>query len=242
MPVESVTTPKFVTKHIITDFLEKEKKFLLQIEFGKIRLIWYNEIMYKFWQKTIQILSVLILIATFFFVIWLYKIGILNDQNVLKEFLEKQGSLGSFTYILIQIVQVVFPVIPGGVTTVVGALVFGPLLGFVVNYIGIIIGSIILFWLSRTYGRKFCLLFMKEETFDKYESKIDDKRGFEIFFILCMLSPISPADAMVMITGLTSMSYRKFITIILICKPLSIISYSYFWIYGGQLIQQFFNK
>ena len=83
---------------------------------------------------------------------------------------------------------------------------------------------------------------MKEETFDKYESKIDDTRGFEIFFILGMLSPISPADAMVMITGLTSMSYRKFITIILICKPLSIISYSYFWIYGGQLIQQFFNK
>ena len=70
--------------------------------------------MYKFWQKTIQILSVLILIATFFFVIWLYKIGILNDQNVLKEFLENQGSLGSITYILIQIIQVVFPVIPVG--------------------------------------------------------------------------------------------------------------------------------
>ncbi|MGZ7242389.1 TVP38/TMEM64 family protein, partial [Streptococcus pyogenes] len=69
--------------------------------------------MYKFWQKTIQILSVLIIIATFFLLIWLYKIGILNDQNVLKEFLEKQGSLGSLYYILIQIIQVVFPVIPG---------------------------------------------------------------------------------------------------------------------------------
>ncbi|CQR25498.1 membrane protein [Streptococcus varani] len=198
--------------------------------------------MYKFWQKTIQILSVLIIIATFFLLIWLYKIGILNDQNVLKEFLEKQGSLGSLYYILIQIIQVVFPVIPGGVTTVVGFLVFGSLWGFIVNYVGIIIGSIILFWLSRTYGKKFCLLFMKEDTFDKYESKIDDKRGYEIFFILCMLSPISPADVMVMITGLTSISYRRFIAIILICRPISIIAYSYFWIYGGHLIQQIFQK
>ncbi|MGT2753927.1 TVP38/TMEM64 family protein [Streptococcus ovis] len=198
--------------------------------------------MYKFWQKTIQVLSVLVIIATFFILIWLYKIGILNDQNVLKEFLEQQGHYGSLTYIAIQIIQVVFPIIPGGVTTVVGFLVFGPMWGFLVNYVGIIIGSVILFWLSRTFGKKFCLLFMKEETFYKYESKIDDKKSYEIFFILCMLSPISPADVLVMITGLTSMSYKKFMTIILLCKPLSIIAYSYFWIYGSQLLQHLFNK
>ena len=198
--------------------------------------------MYKFWQKTIQILSVLVLIATFVFVIWLYKIGILNDQNVLKNFLEKQGTLGSITYIFIQIIQVVFPIIPGGVTTVVGFLVFGHWWGFIINYVGIIIGSVILFWLSRTYGKKFCLLFMTEETFHKYSSKIDNKRSYELFFIFCMISPISPADVVVMITGLTSMSYKKFLTIILLCKPISIIAYSYFWIYGVQLVQQLFHR
>ena len=83
---------------------------------------------------------------------------------------------------------------------------------------------------------------MNEETFDKYENKVDNKRGYEIFFVFCMLFPFTPADVMVMITGLTSMSYRKFISIILICRPLSIVAYGYFWIYGGQLIQQFFNK
>ena len=198
--------------------------------------------MYKFWQKTIQVLSVLILIATFFLIIWLYKIGILNDQNVFKDFLEKQGSLGSLTYVLIQITQVVFPIIPGGVTTVVGFLVFKFWWGFILNYIGINIGSIILFWLARRYGKKFCLLFMNEESFDKHEKKVDNKRGYEIFFVFCMLFPFTPADIVVMISGLTSMSYRKFISIILICRPFSIIAYSYFWIYGGQLIQQFFNK
>ncbi|HEL9644492.1 TPA: TVP38/TMEM64 family protein [Streptococcus suis] len=193
--------------------------------------------MYKFWQQTIRVLSIVTLIATGFFLIWLYRIGILNDQNVLTDLIKSLGAFGSLTFLLIQIVQVVFPIIPGGVTTVVGFLVFNFWWGFFLNYIGISIGSIILFWLSRRYGKKFCLLFMSEETFYKYESKIDNKRGYEIFFIICMLSPISPADIIVMITGLTSMSYRKFITITLLCRPLSIVAYSFFWIYGSQWLQ-----
>ncbi|HEL1640056.1 TVP38/TMEM64 family protein [Streptococcus suis] len=193
--------------------------------------------MYKFWQQTIRVLSIITLIATGFFLIWLYRIGILNDQNVLTDLIKSLGAFGSLTFLLIQIVQVVFPIIPGGVTTVVGFLVFNFWWGFFLNYIGISIGSIILFWLSRRYGKKFCLLFMSEETFYKYESKIDNKRGYEIFFIICMLSPISPADIVVMITGLTSMSYRKFITITLLCRPLSIVAYSFFWIYGSQWLQ-----
>ncbi|HFU3799735.1 TPA: TVP38/TMEM64 family protein [Streptococcus suis] len=195
--------------------------------------------MYKFWQKTIQILSTITLIGTFIFLFWLYRIGILNDQNVLSDWIKNQGALGSLFFLLLQIVQVIFPIIPGGVTTVVGFLVFNFWLGFFLNYVGISIGSIILFWLARRYGKKFCLLFMSEETFHKYESRIDNKRGYEIFFILCMLSPISPADIVVMITGLTSMSYRKFITITLLCRPFSIVAYSFFWIYGSQFLQQF---
>lgn len=195
--------------------------------------------MYKFWQKTIQVLSIITLIGTFIFLFWLYRIGILNDQNVLTEFIKGHGAFGSLSFLAIQILQVVFPIIPGGVTTVVGFLVFNFWWGFFLNYVGISVGSIILFWLARRYGKKFCLLFMSEETFYKYESKIDNKRAYDIFFILCMISPISPADIVVMITGLTSMSYRKFITITLLCRPFSVVAYSFFWIYGSQLLQQF---
>mgnify|MGYP003611504948 len=173
--------------------------------------------MYKFFQKVIQVLSVLVLIGTAIFLFWLYKIGILNNQNALSNLLQNQGVYGSLTFIGLQIIQVVFPIIPGGVTTVVGFLVFKFWWGFILNYIGINIGSIILFWLARRYGKKFCLLFMNEESFDKHEKKVDNKRGYEIFFVFCMLFPFTPADIVVMISGLTSMSYRKFISIILIC-------------------------
>ncbi|MGT2749874.1 TVP38/TMEM64 family protein [Streptococcus orisasini] len=191
-------------------------------------------------QKTIQFLGILALIASVILVIWFYKLGILNDSNALKDLVHRHKVLGPLIFILVQIFQIVFPVIPGGVTTVAGFLIFDTWLGFILNYIGIIIGSVLLFLLVKWLGRKFILLFMKRETFDKYEAKLESET-YERLFIFCMLSPVSPADIMVMITGLTSMSLKRFTTILLITKPLSIISYSYFWIYGSKFIEHLFK-
>ena len=90
--------------------------------------------------------------------------------------------------------------------------------------------------LVRLYGRKFILLFIDEETFYKYEAKLDTQ-NYENFFIICMLSPISPADVVVMITGLSRISLKRFTFIILLAKPISIISYSYIWIFGGNILK-----
>lgn len=193
---------------------------------------------YRFAQKLIRISSFLALIATGFLVFWLYHIGILHDSNVLKSTLHRYTILGPLIFIAVQIIQVVFPVIPGGVTTVVGFIVFGWWKGFIYNYIGIVIGSIILFALVKRFGRKFILLFIKEDTFFKYERKLESKH-FENLFIFSMVSPISPADIMVMVTALTSMSLKRFLIIILLSKPFSIIGYSAMWLYGGDCLKKF---
>ena len=119
-----------------------------------------------------------------------------------------------------------------------GFLIFGPIEGFIYNYIGIIIGSYLLFIIVKIYGRKFILLFVDEKTFYSYERKLETP-GYEKLFILCMASPISPADIMVMITGLTNMSSKRFLSIIMIFKPISIIGYSYLFIFGEDLIRWF---
>ena len=129
-------------------------------------------------QRIIQILGVIALIASGIMVVWLYKLGILNDSNVLKDVVKRHDILGPFLFILVQILQIVFPVIPGGVTTVAGFLIFGPWLGFILNYVGILIGSGALFLLVKRFGRKFVMLFMSEETFYKYERKLESK-GYE---------------------------------------------------------------
>ncbi|MDO4635850.1 MAG: TVP38/TMEM64 family protein [Streptococcus sp.] len=193
---------------------------------------------YLLLQKIIQILGIIALIGSIFLVIWLYRLGIMNDSNALKDFVHKYKFWGPFVFVLIQIFQVVFPIIPGGVTTVAGQLIFGPWLGFIYNYIGICLGSIILFWLVKVYGKKFILLFVKEKNFYDYERRLETP-GFEKIFIICMISPISPADIMVMIMGLSNMTIKRLTAIILITKPLSIIGYSYLWIFGGDIVRLF---
>lgn len=193
---------------------------------------------YLLLQKIIQILGIIALIGSIFLVIWLYRLGIMNDSNALKDFVHKYKFWGPFVFVLIQIFQVVFPIIPGGVTTVAGQLIFGPWLGFIYNYIGICLGSIILFWLVKVYGKKFILLFVTEKNFYDYERRLETP-GFEKFFIICMISPISPADIMVMIMGLSNMTIKRLTAIILITKPLSIIGYSYLWIFGGDIVRLF---
>ncbi|MGT2934702.1 TVP38/TMEM64 family protein [Streptococcus castoreus] len=200
-----------------------------------------NSKAYYIWQKIIKILGVIALIGSFALVFWLYKLGILNDSNALKDFVHHYRVWGPLIFIVIQIIQIVFPVIPGGITTVAGFLIFGPIAGFMYNYIGIIIGSVILFLLVKAYGRQFILLFVDEKTFYRYECRLETS-GYEKLFIFCMLSPISPADVMVMVTGLTDMSLRRFTTIILVTKPISIIGYSYLFIFGKGFISWFLYR
>ena len=157
---------------------------------------------------------------------------ILNDPDALTRALKGHLILGSFAFLLLQIIQVVIPIIPGGATTVVGFMAFGPILGFILNYVGIVIGSIILFLLTRRYGKQFIMLFIDEQTYAKYEEKLASST-YETVFALNMASSISPADILVMITGLSKMSFKRFLYIILLCMPISIVAFSYFWIYGG---------
>ncbi|MFZ2185983.1 TVP38/TMEM64 family protein [Streptococcus parauberis] len=197
-----------------------------------------NSKTYKFMQKLFKILGLLALVGTFFLALWAYRLGILNDSNALKDLVMAYPFWGPVIFIVVQIFQIVFPVIPGGLTTIAGFLIFGPIEGFIYNYIGIIIGSYLLFIIVKIYGRKFILLFVDEKTFYSYERKLETP-GYEKLFILCMASPISPADIMVMITGLTNMSSKRFLSIIMIFKPISIIGYSYLFIFGEDLIRWF---
>ena len=81
------------------------------------------------------------------------------------------GSLGLFApliFMALQVVQVIYPIVPGGMTSVIGYIAFGPIWGFVYNFTGIFIGSLIAFALARRYGETFVKAFVSQETYDKY--------------------------------------------------------------------------
>ena len=155
-----------------------------------------------------------------------YRQGLFTSKEALGRFLSVFGFWAPFLFIGLQIMQVVVPVVPGGLTLAAGVLLFGPLWGFFYNYIGIAVGSVFNFLLARRYGRSFVRNMAPEKLFQKYVGWLDEKGRFERMFAVAIFLPVAPDDFLCMLAGLTSMSLRHFVTIIVLCKPASIFAYS----------------
>lgn len=156
-----------------------------------------------------------------------YATGLFTSEENLNAFLQRLGIWGPLAFVLIQIVQVIVPIIPGGVSCVVGVLVFGPWMGFWYNYIGICIGSAGNFLLARRYGTPFIRALVPERLYNKYIGWLNKKeKVFERAFAAAIFFPVAPDDFLCMLAGLTNMKFRRYLTIILLGKPVSIALYS----------------
>lgn len=160
-------------------------------------------------------------------VLYAWRCGVFSSLEKMETFIGRFGILSPVVFIIYQIMQiVVIPIIPGGVTTTAGVVMFGPVEGLLLNYIGVCLGSFIAFFLAKRYGRQLVLKFVEKKQYDKYEAKLTHNKKFEIFFAVCILLPFAPDDLLCYIVGLTELSYKKFILIILLGKIPTILCYS----------------
>jgi len=187
-------------------------------------------------RRIINTISIIGLGLSIALTIYFINLGVFKDINALRGLVGNSVILGPIVFILLQILQVVIPIIPGGVSSAAGVLIFGPYLGFVYNYVGISIGSVIIFLLGRRYGKPFILSMISDKTYDKYIGWLDNQSRFEKLFALAIFLPVAPDDALCLMAGLTNMTVKKFTLIILLAKPASIFLYSMALIYVGTFL------
>jgi len=187
-------------------------------------------------RRIINTISIIGLGLSIALTIYFINLGVFKDINALRGLVGNSVILGPIVFILLQILQVVIPIIPGGVSSAAGVLIFGPYLGFVYNYVGISIGSVIIFLLGRRYGKPFILSMISDKTYDKYIGWLDNQSRFEKLFALAIFLPVAPDDALCLMAGLPNMTVKKFTLIILLAKPASIFLYSMALIYGGTFL------
>lgn len=193
-------------------------------------------------QKIINWSSIIGAAGTLVFCIWAYFAGILESKETLSAFIQQAGVWGPPLFIFLQILQTVVPVIPGALTSVAGVFIYGHIVGTIYNYIGIVIGCAIIFYLARTYGPAFVQSVVSKRTYDKYIGWLDKGNRFDRFFIVMMIWPISPADFLCMLAALTKMSFKRYMTIILICKPFTLVIYTYGLTYIIDFFWQLLSK
>jgi uncharacterized membrane protein YdjX (TVP38/TMEM64 family) len=154
-----------------------------------------------------------------------YLDGRFDSVETFQKYVAGFGLAAPLFLVAVQAAQVILPVLPGLFGCVVGAMMFGCAGGFWCNYIGISAGSIIAFLLARKYGSGLVSRMFPGEKYEKWATWAAGSRFYTVVLFLGMVLPLFPDDYFCYFTGLTKMSTRKFVAIILLGKPWCILAY-----------------
>ncbi len=165
-------------------------------------------------------------------IVWLGYAEMFKSIEAIQELIAQTGAWGIAVFMLIQFLQVVILPIPSAITTVAGAIMFGPTLAMILSLISILIASYVAFFIGRFLGEKVVSFLIGKELCEKYSKLLYDK-GKYLFFLM-MLFPFFPDDILCMVAGMTTMKLSFFTFTMLISRPLAIIPTCYLG--GGTII------
>lgn len=188
--------------------------------------------------KYIRIIPIIGLLFFLVLIIYAYQHGIFRSTTSLQRFIQQFGEYAVVIFILLQIIQVIIPILPGGISSVAGLLMFGNGWGLLYSCIGLIIGEAIGFLLVRYYGVSFVQLILSPKKYQKFDQLLTQKTK-DIKKVLCltMLIPFAPDDLVCLVAGLTKLSFKEYIQIVLLLKPWSVGAYSLIMLYLFQKAQ-----
>ena len=135
----------------------------------------------------------------------------INFENI-RNIVGENKLLSIFIYILMQIVQIIIFIIPGDVINATGGYIFNIVLGSILSFVGVVIGSIIVFYISRFLGFNFINKFVKKEKLNSIVSFFESNTGFISLFVICNL-PFVPKDVLMYGAGLTPLKPFKTLSV-----------------------------
>ncbi len=183
-------------------------------------------------QKVIQVAPAIGLAAFIIILIYIRHSGIFSSVADLQHFIKNFGNFAIAAFIVVQAIQPIVPFLPGGFATIVGMLMFGNIPGVLYSYIGLVIGEVGLFLLVRRFGSRFARLVLSEKNFEKFETTLQDHtQDIKKLLIVCFIFPFLPDDLTCLVAGMTDLSFREYLKIVLIFKIWSVASYGYFCLF-----------
>ena len=175
------------------------------------------------------ILFIALLLAAFVFLAIGFIRGHFASTEALSAYVGSFGLFAPLMLIAIQTMQAFLPIIPSFFGFVSGAGLFGAFGGFLCNYIGISLGSIIAYYLARRFGVGFVLQVIPEKKYNAAVEWATSKKSYTLVLLLSILLPLAPDCVLCYFSGLIKMPAKKFIWIIITAKPWCILLYSYFF-------------
>ncbi len=146
----------------------------------------------------------------------------ISDIEHIKNLILKSGTSGIIICFLIIVLNVILLPAPNVLFYLGITAVYGPLIAFLICYLGTIIGSVIAFSIARKFGKRLVIWCFGKEDTEKYSTLLSKKGNLP--FLIMQFFPFFPDDILCMVAGLSNMSY-KFLTLsIVFVRPFYIMA------------------
>lgn len=177
--------------------------------------------------KYIQVIPIIGFVFFLVLVLYGYRHGIFQSTDSLQKFFQQFGQFAVIMFIFFQVIQVIIPILPGGISSVAGMLMFGNGFGLLYSCIGLVIGEAIGFLLVRYYGVSFVQLILSPKKYQKFDQLLTRRtKDIKKVLIVTLLLPFAPDDLICLVAGLTKLTFREYMQIVILLKPWSVGIYS----------------
>ena len=149
---------------------------------------------------------------------WLYNLSEFNPSVFMAIFM-----------LLTMIIESIIPMLPLALFIAIAMIIFGELIGFLIGWIGTILGCCLSFYIFRKIKKtKVGIKFKKYNRIERLLKGLERMKFRN--FVLITAIPFTPAFSINIASGLSDVSFRKFLVMIIISK----VSIVYFWGFIGK--------
>ena len=165
----------------------------------------------KKYRYLILILSIAVM-AALTLALWNPMINFIKDPDSLSAWISYAGIWGPIIFMLLNTVQVLLAIIPGGPFEVAAGALFGPWLGTLMCDVAMTAGGMITFFFVRKFGMKFIELFVNREEIESVKFLHTNEKSTALLFLF-FLFPGTPKDLMCYVVGLTDIKWSSWLII-----------------------------
>lgn len=141
----------------------------------------------------------------------------LGSQQEMRDYIQQFSPYSHLCFFLIQFLSVLLAPIPSNITALAGGLLFGTWVSFLLTWVAVVLGSVLVFLLARHLGQSFVEQAVSQSVAARYLDIIQRKQ--DVFLALVFLFPFFPDDLICILAGLTTIPFRRFLLIVLFTRP-----------------------
>ncbi len=176
----------------------------------------------RFWAGTAFVVFLLFSFAVAWY-IGRPMVHLAGDPELFRAWVDERGWRSGIIFIGMVVLQVIIALIPGEPLEIGAGYAFGFWKGTLLCYIGILLGSALVFLLVRRFGRRLVEIFFSKEKIQSLRF-LQNSRRRNILLFFIMMVPGTPKDLISYFAGLLNISLPRWLLVVAIARLPSLIT------------------